>query len=384
MIVAVPRERKPGEKRVALVPDGVSRLTKLGLQIRIEKDAGREAGYLDEAYVAAGAEIAPDAATTLAGSQIVLRVQRPDACEIEGIPSGAVVIGFLSPLGDPHYVEALAAHNVTGIAIELIPRTTRAQAMDAMSSQSSIAGYKAVLVAACELPRLFPMMTTAAGTVPPAKVLILGAGVAGLQAIATARRLGAVVSAYDTRPVVKEQVKSLGAEFVEIDLGISGDGTGGYARQLTPEELALQQKLLGDHMASKDVIITTALVPGRKAPLLIPGDVVRRMKPGSVIVDLAAETGGNCELTVKDQIAQVDGVTIVGLTNMSATAPFHASQLYARNLVSLLGLLVTKEGALNMDFNDDIISAATITVGGEIRHKGTRAALGLPEEGDAK
>jgi NAD(P) transhydrogenase subunit alpha len=314
----------------------------------------------------------------------VVRVQRPDAGEMDAIPSDAIVVGFLSPLGDPNYVKSLADHKLTGIAMELIPRTTRAQAMDAMSSQSSIAGYKAVLIAACELPRLFPMMTTAAGTVPPAKVLILGAGVAGLQAIATARRLGAVVSAYDTRPVVKEQVKSLGAEFVEIDLGVSGDGTGGYARQLTPEELALQQKLLGDHMASKDVIITTALVPGRKAPLLIPCEVVRRMKPGSVIVDLAAETGGNCELTVKDEIAKVGGVTIVGLTNLSATAPFHASQLYARNIVSLLSLLVTKEGALNMDFSDDIISAATITFAGDIRHQGTRQALGLPEEGAAK
>jgi len=384
MIVAVPREHKPGENRVALVPDGVTRLKKLGLEIRVEKDAGRAAGYLDAAYEQAGAEIVQDSSALLTGAQMVLRVQRPDDAELKAIPEGAIVVGFLSPLGDPEYVKNLSEHKLTGIAMELIPRTTRAQSMDALSSQSSIAGYKAVLIAACELPRLFPMMTTAAGTIPPAKVLILGAGVAGLQAIATARRLGAVVSAYDTRPVVKEQVKSLGAEFVEIDLGIEGDGGGGYARQLTEEELARQQKLLGEHMASKDVIITTALVPGRKAPLLIPSDVVRAMKPGSVIVDLAAETGGNCAGTVKDQIAQVDGVTIVGLTNLPATAAFHASQLYARNIVSLLELLVTKEGALNLDFNDDIISAATVTHDSDIRHKGTRQALGLPVEGEAK
>lgn len=382
MIVAVPRERKQGEKRVALAPDAISRLTKLGLQIRVETNAGLAAGYTDEAYTGAGAQVVADASALLKDANIVVRVQRPDDAEMAALPQGSVVIGFLSPLGDPEYVKTLAEHHVTGISMELIPRTTRAQAMDAMSSQANIAGYKAVLIAANEVPKLFPMMTTAAGTIPPAKVLILGAGVAGLQAIATARRLGAVVSAYDTRPVVKEQVKSLGAEFVEIDLGVSGEGQGGYARQLTDEELALQQKLLGEHMAAKDVIVTTALVPGRKAPILIPCEVVHAMKPGSVIVDLAAETGGNCELTVKDQIVDVDGVKIVGTTNLPSTAAYHASQLYARNIVSLLNLIVTKEGELKLDFNDDIVAAATLTHDGEIRHKATRAALNLPEGGE--
>ncbi|MDR3707899.1 MAG: Re/Si-specific NAD(P)(+) transhydrogenase subunit alpha [Capsulimonadaceae bacterium] len=385
MIVAVPRETKQGERRVALVPDGISRLTKSGLTVRVESGAGESAGFIDEAYKTAGAEIASDAASLYKGADFVLKIQRPDDAELKLIPKSAILIALLSPLGDPQYVKKIADHGLTAISLELIPRTTRAQSMDVLSSQANIAGYKAVILAAANAPTFFPMMTTAAGTVPPAKAIVLGAGVAGLQAIATARRLGAVVSAFDVRAVVKEQVQSLGAEFVEIDLGIDASGAGGYARALTEEESKKQRALLGDVIAQKDIVITTAQVPGRPAPVMIEEETVKRMKPGSVIVDLAAgEAGGNCTLTKKNEIITAHGVTIIGLTDLAATVPNDASKLFTRNMTTLMALIVTKEGALNLDFSDDIVAAATITANGEIRHAGTRQALGLPLEGEAK
>jgi NAD(P) transhydrogenase subunit alpha len=380
MIVAVPREQKAGEKRVALIPDGISRLTKTGVTVRVQTGAGEAAGYPDAVYKTAGAEIVSDLASLYKDASIVLKVQGPEADELKEIPAGAIVIGFLSPLGHPDYVKLLADHKLTAMSVETIPRTTRAQSMDALSSQSNIAGYKAVLLAASSLVRLLPMMTTAAGTIPPAKVIILGAGVAGLQAIATARRLGAQVSAFDVRSVVKEQINSLGAEFVEINIGADASGAGGYARQLTEEESTLQRKLLGEQLIKFDIVITTAQVPGRPAPLMITAETVKSMKPGSVIFDLAAETGGNCELTKKGEIVVVNGVTIIGTTNIPATVPYHASQLYSRNLTNLLALFV-KNNEINLNFEDDIVAGATLTHNGEILHKATRAALGLPEGG---
>jgi NAD(P) transhydrogenase subunit alpha len=383
MIVAVPRETRPGERRVAVIPDGVTRLAKAGVTVRVESGAGKSAGFLDSAYESAGAQIAADTKSLYDGATIVVRVARPDASELAALPKGAVVIGFLSPLGDPAYVQALADAGVTALSMESIPRTTRAQAMDALSSQFNIAGYKAVLLAATTLPKFFPMLTTAAGTVRPARVLVLGAGVAGLQAIATARRLGAIVSAYDTRAVVKEQVQSLGAEFLNLDLGEDSQGAGGYAKALSEEAIEKQRAFMVKHIGNSDAVITTAAVPGRKAPVLITAEAVRAMAPGSVIVDLAAETGGNCELTTPGEVTVEEGVTLIGTTNLAATVPTHASQLYTRNIASLLALLIDKDNALKLDFEDDIIAACTLTHAGEILHKPTLDALGL-NKGEAK
>jgi NAD(P) transhydrogenase subunit alpha len=370
MILAVPRETKAGERRVALVPDSVAKLVKSSITIHVQAGAGQSAGYSDDAYAIAGATIVDTAAALYRDADVVVKVARPSAEEIALMPEGSAVVGFLFPLGDPRYVEALAARKLTGLSMDAIPRITRAQGMDALSSQSNIAGYKAVLVAACTLPRFFPMLTTAAGTVAPAKVLILGAGVAGLQAIATARRLGAMVSAYDTRAVVKEQVKSLGAEFLEIDVGEDAQGAGGYAKELSAEAIEKQRAFMERHIGASDVVVTTAQVPGRKAPLLITEEAVRGMKAGSVIVDLAAESGGNCALTEPDKIVEKHGVTIVGTANLPATVPYHASQLYARNVLNLLTHLV-KDGALRLDFDDEITRDTCITHAGEIRHKPT-------------
>jgi NAD(P) transhydrogenase subunit alpha len=287
---------------------------------------------------------------------------------------GQTLLAFLSPLGDAAFVEKINGRGVTALSMDAIPRITRAQSMDALSSQANIGGYKAVLIAAELLPRFFPMLTTAAGTIPPAKVLILGVGVAGLQAIATARRLGAVVTGFDTRAVVKEQVQSLGASFLELDLGIDGEGAGGYAKALTPEQEEKQRGLLAEKIAGFDVVITTAAVPGRRAPFLINAAAVRGMKPGSVIVDLAAETGGNCELTKAGEVIVDHGVTIVGTTNLPSTMPYHASQLYSRNVYTLLQLIV-KDGALNLDMNDEIVKGTTLTKDGAILHQPTLAAL---------
>ncbi|MBA2461559.1 MAG: Re/Si-specific NAD(P)(+) transhydrogenase subunit alpha [Actinobacteria bacterium] len=358
MRVAVPRETGAGERRVALVPDALGRLAPLGFSFAIERDAGRAAGFLDRDYSAAGAAVVPRA-ELLTGIDAVVRVGRPSADEVDELASGTVLVGFLAPLIDPDGIDRLAARGIVAFAMESIPRISRAQAMDALSSQANVAGYKAALVAAERLPKFFPMLMTAAGTVAPAKVLVLGAGVAGLQAIATAHRLGAVVTAFDVRPVVQEQVESLGATF--LDLGIRGEESeGGYARALSEEEQRRQQEALAERIKEFDAVITTALVPGRPAPRLIPASAVRGMRPGSVIVDLAAEAGGNCELTEPGAEVVREGVTIVGPTNLPATMPFHASQLYARNVSALLQHLAPA-GELVLDFDDEITAGACVT-----------------------
>ena len=358
MRIAVPKETARGERRVALVPDAVKRLAASGFDVSIERGAGESAGFTDAAFADAGARLAGHG-ELFDGVTAVVRVSPPTPDDLEGIAAGTVLIGFLNPLGDPAGIERLGAKGIDAFAMESIPRITRAQSMDALSSQSTVAGYKAVVLAADRLPRLFPLLMTAAGTVAPAKVLVLGAGVAGLQAIATARRLGAVVSAFDTRPVVQEQVESLGATF--LDLGVSGAETeGGYAVELTPEQQAQQQAALEERIADMDVVVTTALVPGRPAPRLIPATAVARMRLGSVIVDLAAETGGNCELTEPGAEVVREGVTIVGLTNLAASMPYHASQLYARNVSALLQHLAPA-GELALDFTDEITAGACVT-----------------------
>jgi NAD(P) transhydrogenase subunit alpha len=355
MKVVVPKETAPGERRVALVPETVRRLS--SFDIVVEAGAGLAAGFPDSEYDAAGAELA-ERDGLYADSGAVLRVARPSADEVAELAPGTILIGFLAPLTDPEGIRRLEARGIVAFAMEAIPRITRAQTMDALSSQSTVAGYKAALLAADRLPRLFPLLMTAAGTVAPAKVLVLGAGVAGLQAVATARRLGAVVSAFDTRPVVREQVESLGATF--LDLGVRGEETaGGYAVELTPEQQAQQQAALEERLVEMDVVITTALVPGRPAPRLIPASAVAAMRPGSVIVDLAAEAGGNCELTEPGGEVTRDGVTIVGLTNLAATIPYHASQLYSRNVSALLQHLAP-EGEPELDFEDEITRDACV------------------------
>ena len=344
---------------MALVPDAVSRLTGQGLDLAVQAGAGAAARFPDESYVEAGASVVSDVRELYEEAGVVVKVQRPSDDEVALMREGTVLIAFLQPLADPGAIERLARRGVVGFALEAIPRITRAQPMDALSSQSTVAGYKAVLLAADRLPKFFPMLMTAAGTVAPARVLVLGAGVAGLQAIATARRLGAVVSGYDVRPVVREQVESLGATF--LDLGVRGEETaGGYARELTEDEQRRQQEELERRIPEFDVVVTTALVPGRPAPKLIPAAAVRAMRPGSVIVDLAAEAGGNCELTEPGEDVEVDGVRLVGLTNLPATMPHHASQLYARNVSALLGHLVD-DGELRLDYDDEITAAACVT-----------------------
>jgi NAD(P) transhydrogenase subunit alpha len=367
MIVAVPREAASKERRVALVPETVARLVKSGVGVRLQRGAGRAAAFPDELYERAGAELRDDARSLAGDADAIVTVGRPSPEILAAAKSGVVVVGFLNPLGDPQYVRDLAQTGVTALAMEMIPRITRAQSMDALSSQSNIAGYKAVLLAAVALPKFFPMLTTAAGTIPPAKLLVLGAGVAGLQAIATARRLGAVVSGYDVRAAVKEQVQSLGATFLEFDLGADAEGAGGYAKELTPEQQERQRAWMVEQIGINDVVITTALVPGRKAPVLVSEAAVAAMRPGSVIVDLAAEAGGNCALTVPDEIVtSPNGVTIVGTTNLPSTLPHHASQLYSRNVFALLSPWI-KDGALVVDMNDDVAKGACVAAGGTAR-----------------
>ena len=352
----MPRETAPGERRVALVPDIVWRLTGAGFEVAVEAGAGEAAGYADAAYAEAGAAVT---AGPLRAAEVVVRVRPPNAEEVDALAEGTVLIGFLQPLTEPEGVERLARRGVVAFAMEAIPRISRAQSMDALSSQATVAGYKAALIAAERLPRFFPMLMTAAGTVAPARVLVLGAGVAGLQAIATANRLGAVVSAFDTRPVVKEQVESLGAKF--LDLGVRGEETaGGYAVELTPEQQQRQQEELQKRVRDADAVVTTALVPGRPAPKLITAGAVHEMRGGSVIVDLAAEAGGNCELTEPGQEVVRGGVTIVGLTNLPSTMPYHASQLYARNVHALLTHLAPA-GELELDWDDEITAGACVT-----------------------
>ena len=355
MRLGVPKETAPGERRVALVPDVVARLTGVGIEVAVERSAGDAAAIPDGAYGEAGAVVTEDAWD----ADVLVKVAKPGDAEVERLGDGAVLIGFLQPLTDPAGIERLAARGVTAFAMESIPRITRAQPMDALSSQATVAGYKAALLAAERLPKFFPMLMTAAGTVAPAKVLVLGAGVAGLQAIATARRLGAVVSAFDVRPVVKEQVESLGAMF--LDLGVRGEETaGGYARELSDDEQRRQQEELERRTPDFDVVITTALIPGRPAPRLIPASAVAAMRPGSVIVDLAAEAGGNCEVTVPGEEVVRNAVTVVGYTNLPSTMPQHASQLYARNVTSLV-LHLAPDGELRLDWDDEITAGACVT-----------------------
>jgi len=371
LIVGVPRETAPGERRVAMTPDTVKRLTASGVVVKAERGAGLASGHSDDAYVAAGATIAASAAEAY-DAQVVIKVQKPDANETALLRPGSTFIALLQPMTNVDLMRELAARDITVFSMDAIPRTTRAQSMDVLSSQATVAGYKAVLMAADTLPKFFPMLTTAAGSIIPAKVLVVGAGVAGLQAIATARRLGAVVEAYDTRPVVKEQVESLGAKFVDIPVDTSDAQTaGGYAKEVSAETLRKQQEVLADHAAKSDVVITTAAVPGRPAPRLISKETVERMRPGSVIVDLAAETGGNVELTKAGETVEHNGVKIMGQVNLPSTMPVHASQMYAKNIQNLLDLLI-KNGKLDPDFEDEIVKGTVITRGGEIVHEMTK------------
>jgi NAD(P) transhydrogenase subunit alpha len=351
--VGVPVESTTGERRVALVPETVGKLAAGGFELVVEPGAGTAASFPDDAYAEAGATLGDPWE-----ADGVVKVRKPSVEELERLRSGQLLIGFLEPLSDPAGIEALSSRGVTAFALESVPRITRAQPMDALSSQATVGGYKASLLAAEYLPRFFPMLMTAAGTVPPAKVLVIGAGVAGLQAIATARRLGAVTTGFDVRPVVREQIESLGANW--LDLGVAGaEAEGGYARELTPEEMEAQQRALEERIAEFDSVITTAAVPGRPAPKIIPAGAVEAMRPGSVIVDLAAETGGNCELTEPGEIVERSGVTIVGLTNLPSTMPYHASMLYSRNVQALL-LHLAPEGELQLDWSDEITSGACV------------------------
>jgi H+-translocating NAD(P) transhydrogenase subunit alpha len=353
MRLGIPKESDPGERRVALVPETVGRLGD-GVDVIVEAGAGEAAGFPDAAYSEAGAQIGDPWS-----ADVVAKVATPTDGELEQLRNGQVLIAFLQPLTDTAGVERLASAGVHAFALESIPRITRAQSMDALSSQATVAGYKGALIAADRLPRFLPMLMTAAGTIPPAKVLVLGAGVAGLQAIATARRLGAVVSAFDVRPAVREQVESLGATF--LDLGVHGEETeGGYARELTPEQQQAQQTELQARIPSFDAVITTAAIPGRPAPKLITAEAVRAMRPGSVIVDLAAESGGNCELTDPGREIVESGVTIVGTTNLPSTMATHASQLLSRNVASLVGLFV-RDGQLTIDWDDEIVAGSCVT-----------------------
>jgi NAD(P) transhydrogenase subunit alpha len=372
MIIGVPKEIAGGEKRVAVVPGVVPELIRGGNKVLIEKGAGSGAGFTDQEYASAGADLVDSAADLYAAAEIVLKVQRPAkgaaGDEADLLREGAVLIGLLQPTGDPALFQKLAQRKIIACSMELVPRTTRAQMMDALSSQSTVAGYKAVLLAANALQKFFPMLMTAAGTVRPAKVLVIGAGVAGLQAIATARRIGAVVEAFDTRPVVKEQVKSLGASFIEIDLGAEqAQDAGGYATELKDEHIRLEKELIHAHAIKSDVVITTALVPGKRAPMLVSADTVRAMQPGSVIVDLAGEQGGNCELTVPGESVVREGVTIISPLNIASDLAYHASQMYAKNVAALVALLAP-EGKLNLNMSDDIIAAVCVTADGQVRY----------------
>lgn len=378
MRIAVAKEIEVSERRVALTPDTVSRLVKQGLEVWVERGAGERAFFTDSAYEAAGATIG-DTATVWSEADILLKVSPPQErengqSEIEMLREGAVLMGFLNPLGNPDLARQLAERKITAFSMEMIPRTTRAQSMDALSSQASIAGYKAVLIGAAALPKYFPMLTTAAGTIAPAKVFVMGAGVAGLQAIATARRMGSVVEAFDIRPAVKEEVQSLGAKFVEVTLDEQTTAAGGYAKEISEASKQRTQEVVTEHVKNADVVITTAQVPGRKAPVLVTEEMAAQMKPGSVIVDLAAEQGGNCACTDPGKDIVWNGITIIGPINLPSSMPVHASQLYSKNVTSLMQLFI-KDKALQLNFADDIIDSACVTHAGEIRNSRVRDAL---------
>lgn len=382
MKVGVVRETFPGERRVALIPASLPPLTKAGIEVIVERGAGASAGHPDEAYQEKGATLVDREAVF--GADVVLMVRalganpKAGAADLQLLKSGQVVLAMCDPLGSPDAVAQMATKGVSLFALELIPRITRAQSMDVLSSMATVAGYKAVLLAANHLPKLFPMMMTAAGTLSPAKVFVIGAGVAGLQAIASARRLGAVVQAYDVRAAVKEQIESLGAKFVEMPLAAGGaEGAGGYAKQMDDEFYRKQRELMAQTVAASDVCITTAAIPGKPSPVLVTADAVRGMHPGSVIVDLAAERGGNCELTKADETIEVHGVTILGPTNLPSEAPTHASQMYAKNLTNFLAL-ITKDGKVNLNMDDQIVRETLTTLGGDVVHPRLRELLKLP------
>ncbi len=366
MRIGVPKETAANERRVALVPDAVGRLVKTGLEVVVEQGAGVAAAFPDDAYRAAGAGLVATPPDVFGKSDVVLKVQPPAPAEVGLCREGTALVAVFQPAAERDVVAALAARKVTAFSLALLPRITRAQPMDVLSSQATVAGYKAVLLAATTAGRLFPMLVTAAGTLPPARVLVLGAGVAGLQAIATARRLGAVVSAFDVRPAVKEQVESLGAKFLQLEIAEQAETAGGYAKQLSEETHRRELAFIAQHVKDADVVITTAAIPGKRAPLLITADAVRGMKPGAVIVDLAAETGGNCEVTEPGKDVRRDGVLVLGPLNLPSTVPLHASQMYARNVASFL-LHVVQDGRLNLDFSDEIIRETCVTHAGEIR-----------------
>lgn len=380
MIIVVPRELAAGERRVALTPDGVKQLVAKGAELAVETGAGEAAGLADEAYRQAGARIESDAEKLFASADVLVKVEAPESLpdgrhEIDRLRAGATLIGCLRPLDRPELARRLAERGVTAFALELMPRITRAQSMDVLSSMATVAGYHAVLIAASRVPRLFPMLVTAAGTLTPARVLVVGAGVAGLQAIATARRLGAVVEAYDTRPAVKEQIQSLGARFVELPIETAdAEDQSGYAKAQSEEFYARQRSLLGERVRAADVVITTAQVPGQRAPVLIDAETVAGMRPGAVIVDLAAERGGNCALTEPGRDVVVNGITIAGPLGLPSRHAFHASQLYGRNVTSFL-LHLLKEGQLHLDLDDEVTRGPLLVHQGEIVHEGVRRLL---------
>jgi NAD(P) transhydrogenase subunit alpha len=378
--VVVPKETKPGERRVALVPDVAGKLVDAGLEVVVQSGAGAEAHLPDQLYTEKGASTQPDAAALLREGDVVLKVAAPEGAELDAIQEGTILIGFLNPLMNAELVKRLAQAGITSFAVEAIPRTTRAQAMDALSSQAVVAGYRATLAAATHLGKFFPMLITAAGTAAPSRVLVLGAGVAGLQAIATAKRLGAVVEAYDVRPAVKEEVESLGAKFVQIEMEQEdgeGGGSGQYAKELTEDQQRRQQELLAQRVAAADCVITTAAVPGRPAPRLVSEEMAQAMRPGSVIVDIAAETGGNCALTEPGSVVVRNEITIDGTLNLPSQMPFHASLLYANNVANLL-LHMSSEGRVEPDFEDEIVAGCCITHGGQIVNERVKEAVQGP------
>jgi NAD(P) transhydrogenase subunit alpha len=378
MKAAVLKETRPGERRVALVPQGVKALVSAGLDVTVQGGAGGEAGISDEEYREAGATVAGSAGEALSGAGLVLRVNAPsisDPDELSGLEEGSILVSFLNPLTNLELVRQLVDRKVTGISMEMVPRITRAQSMDALSSQATVSGYKAVLLAADHLPKFLPMFTTAAGTIRPGKALILGAGVAGLQAIATARRLGAIVEAFDVRPAVKEQVESLGATFLEAEEEVTAEGEGGYAKELSADQHQKELELIGDAIVDADIVITTAQIPGRDAPLLITEEMVKGMRPGSVIIDLAAETGGNCALTKSGETVVAHGVQIIGPLNLPTSIPVHASQMYSKNIVTLVSEFIGEEGQIDLDFENDVVGPSTVTHQGEVRNERVSGAM---------
>ena len=382
MKVTVLGETRPDERRVALVPDTVREIKKAGIEVVVQSGAGQRCSFPDDLYRAAGATIAPDSRAALQGTDVVLKVQPPTETEVAALPKGALLISLLNPLGDAAAAKRLADAGVSAFALELVPRTTRAQSMDVLSSQAMVAGYKAVLLAADTIPKLLPMFMTAAGTIRPAKTLVLGAGVAGLQAIATARRLGSKVEAFDVRADVKEQVQSLGATFLETEHEVTAEGEGGYAKELSEEQHKRELELIAKHIKDSDIVITTAQIPGRPAPLLVTEEMLRAMKPGSVLVDLAAESGGNVAGSKPGQTVERDGLTILGPTNLPSTIPYHASQMFSKNAWTFLKEMVKKDEGLVVDLTNDVVGPTCLTHGGEVKNERVWQQLGLPAKPD--